>query len=133
MGELGFMEPGLTPVDFAAHLKFRLQEFASRGVGIWALLSPDSVVGLALLRPVTDRVVEPEFLWFSWATPRNKLETALKFMLEAKKNHQLFITVPQGSEKLLTHLGKYGVVRGIGKFQAFYEDGNALLFQSVGR
>lgn len=134
MGEIGFLPEDLTPLDFAPTLRAFVTQLEESGSGVWALLSPESVVGLVFLRPVRDRVAEPVFHWFSWASPRNKLETALKFFLEAKKNHQLFLTVPQGGELLLTHLGKYGVVRGIGKFNDFFGDKqNALMFQSVGR
>lgn len=50
--------------------------------------------------------------WFPWASPRNKLETTLKFILDHKRH--IHLMAASGEKRFFDHLYRYGVVRGIG-------------------
>lgn len=85
----------------------------------------------------------PDIHWFPEASPRNRLESTLYLMLELKKEHMVFFTVPgtkpqpgeepQPDWKFLMHLCKYGVLRPVGTIRDHGGPGDhATLFQSVG-
>ncbi len=73
-----------------------------------------------------------EFQWFPEASPRNKLECAVRVLLEIKKGHLLMFTVGEGRDMVfLGHLCKYGVMRRVGTVRRYLEDGSdAGLFQT---
>lgn len=129
MGEMPSFADGLTSDEF----KEDFREIA-RNVQIGFLLDSKSLVGLVNVG-YSVHVIHPVFHYFSWATPRNKLETALKFFLEVKQHARALMTVPKGGTeaRMLSHLGKYGVIRGIGDYKGFYDDGDARFFQTIGK
>ena len=50
--------------------------------------------------------------WFPWASPRNKIECALKFFLEYRdKAHLIWASE---DTRFFSHIGRYGVIRAIG-------------------
>lgn len=75
--------------------------------------------------------IEPLFLWFSWATPRNKVESALNFFNKIRVTRLAFGVVPESESRLYMHLKNYGVIQARGKIERFYEDGQfAGIFQT---
>lgn len=99
-------------------------------------------VGLVVI-DYNGRTAYPDIHWFPEASPRNRLESALYLMLQLKKEHMVFFTVPgtkpqpdeqpQLDWKFLMHLCKYGVLRPVGTIRDHDGPGeHATLFQSVG-
>ena len=72
------------------------------------------------------------FEWFWWATPRNKLETAVRFILKYRDDMVLFAAVPNKSREaaFAERLGDFGVMRRIGT--SFHWDGPTALFETRG-
>lgn len=88
-------------------------------------------VGLVLL-VVNGPYAEPHVVWFPEASPRNRLELALAFLVAIKRHFKFHLWVRQSDWKLYDHLCKYGVIRTVGKRRKFYPDGeDAFLFQEV--
>ena len=129
MGELTSFADDLTLEEFSNDFREVVRQ-----TQVGFLLDNKSLVGL-VNAGVSGHIVQPSFHYFSWATPRNKLETALKFFLEVKQHARILMTVPKGGpeSRMLSHLGKYGTIRGIGHYKGFYDDGDALFFQTVGK
>lgn len=139
LGELPSFEEGLSGEggnnsEFGNALREMVRDAETRNIQVGFLLDRRSLVGLVNV-VLSGHIVQPAFHYFSWATPRNKLETALRFFIEIKQHARAMMTVPKkGVEaRMLSHLGKYGCIRGIGTFKGFYDDGDALFFQTIGK
>ena len=86
-------------------------------------------VGLALIEIKEERPWL-HFEWFWWATPRNKLECAVKFLMKYREDMNLYAAVPQGSkeERFCQSLKCYGVMWRIGTSRHW--DGPTVLFET---
>lgn len=105
----------------------------------------EMAVGLAQIPVVlisieyNDNVAVPHAAWFPEATPRNKLELALKLFIDLKKGHLVLTNIisPKSEKstdvKFHEHLCNYGVLRRVGTIRDYYgANMNGVLFQSVG-
>lgn len=84
---------------------------------------------------MTPLLAEPHVLWFPWASKRNKLECTVGFLVELKKRVPFFIPAMERDVSFFRHVGKYGVLRQVGKWRdwpMFKNGENAVIFQSVG-
>lgn len=139
-------ESDLEPESFGLMFGRWLQQLVSGGsqAVIISAKAPEEImpVGLVLI-DYQGNTAYPDIHWFPEASPRNRLEGALYLMLELKKEHMVFITVPgtkpapqedpEGDWKFLMHLCKYGVLRPVGTIRDHGGKGeHATLFQSVG-
>lgn len=93
-------------------------------------------VGLILARiaeePDMAPRIEPHLLWFPWATPRNKLETSVKWLAEMRLKYLVLIMTPLKDKIFFTHLCRHGVLRVIGKIHfLFGEDDDGMAYQST--
>lgn len=85
-----------------------------------AIWKKDRMIGIVPIlhrQFITEVYQEPDILWFSWATARNKIVGAAKLVLELRKKAPVFVYVPQEDNKFVTHLAKYGIMRRVGKLQ----------------
>lgn len=48
--------------------------------------------------------------WFSWATPRNKIEASVVFLEELQRESPIMIIGDDKATKFLSHLGRYGLL-----------------------
>lgn len=79
------------------------------------------------------QIAYPHHIWYPDASPRNKLEITLAFLLELKKSYVAFVFAEKKDENFFRHLGKFGVLRKVGKiYEWFGPKQDATLFQSVG-
>ena len=67
--------------------------------------------------------------WFTWTTPRNKIEGSLKLLTELRKKFTCLFHCKEEDKGFYVHLTKYGVSRRIGKIENMY-DKPAILFQT---
>lgn len=136
------MGKDLDPQAFGLHLGKWLSSLMDQGGQVIVLRAQTEKgvipVGIVVIE-YNDDNANPEAFWFPEATPRNKVEAGLHLMLELKKEHRVFITVPGHTKqrtpewKFLLHLCKYGVLRPVGTIRDQYgEKSHATLFQSVG-
>ena len=79
-------------------------------------------------------IAEPRATFFSHASPRNVLESYLRFFIELKKAHKVMFFSPPGYWRVFDHLCKYGVLRRVGTSREYYGRGmdNAGFYESVG-
>lgn len=88
-------------------------------------------MGLVTANLVPPNRMEPHVDWFPWATNRNKLECAIKFLNEMRKRGILLIVwSKKDATPFFTHIAKYGILHRIGKvinYNGKKED--AMLFQ----
>lgn len=52
----------------------------------------------------------PLINWFSWATPRNKIEASVVFLEELQRESPIMIMGDDKTTKFLSHLGRYGLL-----------------------
>jgi hypothetical protein len=77
-------------------------------------------------------VLYPHVFWMPWATPRNKMETSVRFLADLNKEHNVMVIVPKETFGWFSHLGKYGVLRKVGTLLNHKGEGqNATLFEGV--
>jgi len=77
---------------------------------------------------------EPHVQWFAWASPRNRIEATVKFLVELKRVLPFRFHVTESDAEFFFHIGKYGILRCVGKVHHYFgADRGAFLFQSVGR
>lgn len=128
-----FFAPGLNAKEFETVLAQVVERFLTKGLS--EIVTVMGEVPLAMISvEYSDRLALPHAYWFPWATPRNKVETGVKFFIQLKKNNLVLITVKDEVDvKYFQHLCKYGLLRAVGKIRDYYPDGEgAMLFQSVG-
>ena len=75
--------------------------------------------------------MEPHVFWFPEATARNKLECALKWLVDMKSKCALFLWIREPDWNFYNHLCKYGAIRPVGKYRNFPGGGDAMLFQGT--
>ena len=69
-------------------------------------------------------LIEPYPVWMPWATPRHKIEAALSFILVHRVEREIGIFGEPGQEAFLRRLAQYGVLRRIGKWEAYFANGD---------
>lgn len=52
----------------------------------------------------------PKAFWFSWATPRNKIEATVVFLEQLQQETPVMILADKDITKFLSHLGRYGLL-----------------------
>lgn len=99
-----------------------------------ALDMPIGVVGIQVA-PVMDRLrAFPHAVWFSEASTRQRIECALKFLLDLKRTHLVVIEAKEPDWPFFEHLCKYGLLRRVGTLRdAYGAGGRAAIYQSVGK
>ena len=148
LGAFRHMAEGIEAAEFPLVI---LSEFAATekaGARIGILEAPSGgemkAVGLVVMQysAVTDPetrktrpVGNPDPIWFPWASARNKLECAMRLIMDARPAMPLFRVVKKreandkaNGDPLLAHLRLYGLTRPIGVFWKYYPDGKDGVF-----
>jgi hypothetical protein len=71
-----------------------------------------------------------DFLWFSWASSRNKLETAVHFFNQMRKETAIIGFSEPESIDFFEHICRYGVMRRAGTVFDFLNEGPMAVFQT---
>ena len=90
-------------------------------------------IGIGVITVVRDaNKLYPHVAWFPEASMRNKIECVAKFLVEIKKLGVVLIYSIDAEAGFFYHLGKYGILRAVGKIRGYFPDGgDSMLFQSV--
>lgn len=76
----------------------------------------------------------PHAYWFQEGRPRQRLECALRFLLNLKKASLVVIEAKEANWPFFGHLCKYGVLRRVGTIRdAYGAGGRTAIFQGVGK
>ena len=76
--------------------------------------------------------IMPHAWWFPEASARNRLECVAAYLVDAKREHNILIIAEQPHWPFYSHLGHYGILRGIGRFRGYLADGgDVTLYQGV--
>ena len=126
------MPDNLTAMAFKARVMGLLSDLLTSGGEAMTFRNRDGLpVGLILMN-ITGSLLEPHAFWFPEASPRIKLESILRWLVEYKSKYRLFLWIRPKDWKFYDHLCKYGVLRTVGKYRKFFDDGeDAFLFQGV--
>ena len=129
------LPPGLAPGPFKERFLAFIGSVLAKGGEIYVLMASDGKAerpGAIVTAFVNAPYCEPHCYWFPEATPRNRLELALRFLIDMKARYKLLVWVKPADWKFYDHICKYGVLRTVGKLRDFYPDGSdAFLFQGV--
>jgi hypothetical protein len=135
--ENGRFPPGLSAPEFQREAVVMLRELIQAGHDGVMLVDRDGQhVGFVTVWRVVHPAQVPQFyphvIWFSWATARNKLECALNFLVEMKKEALGIVMTEPENWRFFGHLCKYGVLRRVGTFRGYWADGrDAGIFETV--
>ena len=126
------MPEGLDAVGFKARVMGLMNDLLTSGGEALVLKNQAGLpVGMILMN-ITGKFLEPHAFWFPEATPRIKLESILRWLVEYKSRYRLVLWIGPKDWKFYDHLCKYGVLRTVGKYRKFFDDGgDAFLFQGV--
>lgn len=132
---LGEMPDGLSPSEFKKYMLAAAGRVLEAGGELFVFIAKtpygEMPVGLVVAH-IMDIRLEPHVFWFHEASARNRLECALKWILDMKSKYALFIWCKEPDWKFFNHLGKYGAVRCVGKYRNFpHLNADAFLFQGV--
>jgi len=124
--------PDLDPFAFnGLFLAIIGEKVLGQGGEVW-IFEDKIPVGMIVATPGGESHIEPHSFWFPEATPRNKLEFTLRWIIDMKKTYKLDIWPREKDWKFFHHLCKYGVLRPVGKRRKFFLDGeDAMYFQEV--
>jgi len=76
--------------------------------------------------------IEPHVIWFEWATTRNKIEAAVKFIDKLRKKVPMMIIVDEDTKSFFTHIERHGIIKRIGTSHEAMGR-KKLLFESRGK
>lgn len=125
MGGFIGVEPGLSAPDFVV----ALVNGTITATDV-AIIEKEKPVGVVIVAPYQN-LNEVHAEWFPWATPRNILEGAVKYLHE-KRGDNLITSVKKQYLDFYNKVSRYGVIRKVGVFENLYgEDEHGTLFQSV--
>ena len=99
-------------------------------IGIARKGDKDIPVCLCLIEYQQNRAY-PTVWWFPEASPRNRIELSVKFLIELKAEFLVLIPVQEQEVAHFLHLCKYGLLRKVGTIREYFPGGKAILFQSV--
>lgn len=116
--------------DFLGVLKRRMGAF-HRGDMLTARNGRgERPVGVVLSR-FDEHRLHAEVLWFAWATPRNKLESAVNWINEMRRHFLFLAATTRSGSPFFRHLMKYGILDCTGKVPGWFGDGEtAMLWHS---
>tara|TARA_Y100000310_G_scaffold180645_1_gene180566 strand:+ start:211 stop:732 length:522 start_codon:yes stop_codon:yes gene_type:complete len=99
-----------------------------------AFKSVDGDVPIGLLGADRDRhILWPHIEWFSWASPRNKIECALKFLTDMRVDNIIYVFARPEDHGFWMRMAQYGVFRRIGKSEDHWTDGaESVIWRSQG-
>lgn len=71
-----------------------------------------------------------DFIWFPWASPRNKLETSVHFLNQMRKEWTVIGFAEPDVIPFFEHICRYGVSRRAGTLFDLFEEGPRGVFQT---
>lgn len=71
-----------------------------------------------------------DFLWFPWASPRNKLEAAVHFLNQMRKQYAMIGFSEPSAIPFFEHICRYGVARRAGTVFDVFEEGPRAVYQT---
>lgn len=148
MGAFPHMQAGIEAGEFPLAILSEFANVEKSGARVGILEAPHHgemrAVGLVVMQysAVTDPqtrqarpVGNPDPVWFPWASVRNRLECAMRLIMDARPAMPLFKVVKKrerndkaNGDPLLAHLRLYGLARPIGVFWKYYPDGTDGVF-----
>ena len=137
-GFLEAIEPGLSAEEFRLKLLGWAKQVIENNGDVFVLTGktpfgeiPVGIVAFKCETPPSAKMqFQPHVDWLPEASPRNKLECWMKFLVDLKKQGSVLFVTKEKDWKFFEHLSKYGVIRPVGKIRGYYsDDSDAMLFQ----
>lgn len=103
---------------------------------VWTLTAPHGdgrrPVGIVAGR-FDEYGLRPHVVWFPWATPRNRLECALKFLHDIGREHFAWFIAEQKDWPFYDHVMRYGMIRSVGKVKRIFDGEDGLMYHTTER
>ena len=71
-----------------------------------------------------------DFIWFPWASPRNRLEATVHFLNQMRREHAILGFAEPESIEFFEHVCRYGVLRRAGTVFDMLQEGPMGVFQT---
>lgn len=75
-------------------------------------------------------MIVADIIWFPWATPRNKIETTVKFFSEIRKEIQMVEYAKRDQQKFFDMVCAHGVMRRAGTSYVVYPDQPTAIYET---
>ena len=75
-------------------------------------------------------MIVADMIWFPWATPRNKIETTVKFFHEVRKTMQMVEYSKREHQKFFDTVCAHGVLRRAGTSHVVYPDQATAIYET---
>ena len=129
-GEFIEMNPEMAELDMDGFAELLVR--FSQSAELWVSLSRspsfpnrDRVpVGLWIVFPRQDHMIEPHVLWMPWATDRNKLDGMLRFFVDQRIDKEIAVFGETRFRKFWLRLAQYGVLSRVGTWPAYFPNGD---------
>lgn len=91
-------------------------------------------VGVILAHGLPDgRRIEPHVDWFPWATPRNRVEGLVGFLIEVSKRFKILVYSTEAERNFWERMKSYGILRhGCKVWDHFSRGEHAFFFYTTG-
>lgn len=122
----------MKPAEFA---DLFLQYVAANYNGAW-VIDAETREGVKpagfIVAWVRGRVMEiGDMVWFPWATKRNVYESVVAFMERMRGDYVVLEFARMKDKKFFERVARHGVMRKVGHAHSIYEDGPAVVFETV--
>ena len=75
-------------------------------------------------------LVVGDIVWFPWSSPRQRIESAVNFFNEARKEIAFMEYARKQDKRFFEMIAKHGIMRRVGTSHNIYPDGPATVFET---
>lgn len=72
----------------------------------------------------------PHVVWFPWATLRNRLESAGRFLNVMRREVKMFVAADSEGRPFFDRIARYGILRRAGTSKEWFGEEDATLFET---
>lgn len=127
MGAFDGMPTGLSTDDFKAALGMLIKE----SMGLWVIDADKPIGAVFGVSGAEPHHLWAEVIWFPWATPRQRLEGALRFILDNKNEFLVMASLRETDKRFAEHVSRYGVSTRVAKVPLWFGEEDGMIFRSI--
>lgn len=134
--KLNWIPDDLPPAEFRDAVFTRIAEHRAMGGDILTMIGHTSLgeIPLGIMEvnvTVADHIrpqAVPHALWFPEASPRNKIESTVRFLDQLRQSFAVMIVAAEANWMFFNRVCQYGVLRPVGKLRNYHADGSDAMF-----
>ena len=117
-------KPDMDPAEFLAWLG----EVSKTATAVFTSTYGEQPLSYIHTIELFDRM-EVHAIWMPWATPRARVESAVKFFYDMNEDFTVMSVFSEDNKAFPFHVRRYGVARFVGKIKNYFTEKDGYMFQ----